>query len=1015
MHTTSRSLTLLGLSAFLALGLTATAQTKDIPVETVPASGPKDKTVAPAAAEEDMIVLSQFTVQGDKTNDYVASESVTGTRVASKLRDLPFQVNVVTAEFMTDFGAFDMSQQLGWVSNISPSDTQGNLVLRGFTTTPFVDGFRRLGNLDIVDTARVEIIKGPAASIYGQTLPGGVVNYVSKTPSATHKDKIDLTVGSDNFFRASVSSTGPVGNSKKLFYLASISTNSRNFEQQLASQQRKSASMMFQYKFDEDTSVSLKINVQKDHNRDRTAIPWIKSSTKGFLTQSDGTPLKYTYTTKDPLTGAPSTKTANVPFPQVLVKYANNPDDLAKIAAYIANPTAYGLNGVNLPLSNTLSTTNSWDRIGTELYQYRSDGILGYNESQLYGLNLIGEHRTASWLSHRFTFDAFDRPYEKQSESGNQVYYNDPSYPDGKIGDATPTWRITPQKGYSSQLDNLFTFKTGPVAHKFLVTFDFAHQQKRDKSITAPNTGTGSNTNTDAYYLVTDSVSGVQYPFNLPLGPRSTGILRYNSSTFAYTAGAQLLDGPLTDKNYFYPTYAQYPNSYNNTSLDDWRASDDYGIFASERASFFNNRLTALVGGRYDYMVNLYKNYLGTDKKSRRSLWDDQALTYQMGLTGYVTKNIILFANKSTAYNPNMQVVNMKQVQRDADGNEIPGAPVGYISQLMPNEAGSGYEYGVRFNLFQEHLNIGVSRFIVDRTNKIDSFTNEYGLSEYVGNGAQRSKGYEVDFNWAVTESLQLLGSYGYNDARYTANTLPYLVGTGTPQNAKTSASMAIRYQFKNTALKGLALMAGARYYSKSLVNVGSGGVISTNPYSSNFKPIIYNTALSNGVLPFPDLPANVAVLSANNSIQKLDPSTGKFVGGNEPTGALSPKTGAVLTNTGLNKGYTALNIPAGWAQYNSGTPMVAGTQYYVLDGNGTTAASYSRTTSIDDNRANVFNEPYTIWTFGLSYSIKTKTYKKMSHTIRLNLDNAFDKFYTYGNGVMGYGREYKVSYSLSF
>lgn len=1002
----SRSLTLLGLSAFIALGASVTAETKDIPVEATSASDQNDKPAreqgsktAPAAADEDVVVLSQFTVQGDKANDYVASESVTGTRVASKLRDLPFQVNVITSEFITDFGAFDMSQQLGWVSNISPSDTQGSLVLRGFATTPFVDGFRRLGNLDIVDTARVEIIKGPAASIYGQTLPGGVVNYVSKRPSNKPQDKIDLTVGNDRFFRASLSSSGPVGASKKLFYLTTLSTNSRNFEQQFASQQRKLGSVMFQYKFDDDTNVSVKINTQKDHNRDRTAIPWIKSSTKGFLTQSDGvTPLKYTYTTKNPLTGALSTKTANVPFPQVIVKYANNPDDLAKIAQYIANPTAFGTNGSTLPLSNTLSTTNSWDRIGTELADYRSDGPRGYNESKMYGANIIAEHRTASWLSHRFTFDLFQRSYEKQSESGNQVYYNDPNYPDGKIGDATPTWRVTPQKGYSSQLDNLFTFDTGPVAHKFLVTFDFAHQQKRDKSITIVS-GTGYND----LYLATDPASGIQYPFNLPLGPRSTGVLRYNSSTNVYTAGAQELAGPLNDSNYYYPTYADHPDSYTNISLNDWRASDDYGIFMSERATFLKGRLTALVGARYDYMVDLYKNYLGTDKKSLRSLWDDQALTYQMGVTGYATKNIIFFANKSTAYNPNMQVVNVKQVAVDADGNAIPGAPISYSSKVMPNESGKGYEYGVRFNLFQEHLNIGLSRFVIDRTNKIDSFTNEYGLSEYVGNGAQRSKGYEVDFNWAITDALQLLGGYGYNDARYTANTLPYLVGTGTPQNAKTNVSFAARYQFKNSALKGLSLMAGVRHYSKSLVNVGSGGVISTNPYSSSFKPVIYNTTLSNGTLPFPDLPVNVAVLSSNCSLT------------NEPTGALNPKTGVVQANGNKDKGYTALNIPTGWAQYTPGMTMNAGTQYYVLDGNGSTAVSYSRTTSIDDNRANVFNDPYTIWTFGVSYNIKTKAYRKLSHTVRFNLENAFDKFYTYGNGVMGYGREYKFSYSLSF
>eukprot|EP01036_Dinobryon_divergens_P020603 gene20603-28270_t len=58
---------------------------------------------APPRDPADIVSLSAFEVMGAPSNDYIASDSVTGTRVASKLKDLPFQVNVVTAEFMTDF------------------------------------------------------------------------------------------------------------------------------------------------------------------------------------------------------------------------------------------------------------------------------------------------------------------------------------------------------------------------------------------------------------------------------------------------------------------------------------------------------------------------------------------------------------------------------------------------------------------------------------------------------------------------------------------------------------------------------------------------------------------------------------------------------------------------------------------------------------------------------------------------------------------------------------------------
>src|ERR1043165_8595436 len=74
---------------------------------------PSEKTTD----NDDTVQLSAFEVTADKDNGYIASESATGTRVASKIRDLPFLVDVVTSDFMRDFAAFDMSQQLGWVPN----------------------------------------------------------------------------------------------------------------------------------------------------------------------------------------------------------------------------------------------------------------------------------------------------------------------------------------------------------------------------------------------------------------------------------------------------------------------------------------------------------------------------------------------------------------------------------------------------------------------------------------------------------------------------------------------------------------------------------------------------------------------------------------------------------------------------------------------------------------------------------------------------------------------------------
>ena len=77
---------------------------------------------------------------------YVASESTTGTRTATKIADLPFVVNVVTADFLNDFDFFSITDGLGYAGSVSSLDTEGNANLRGFATTfQEWNGFYRLG------------------------------------------------------------------------------------------------------------------------------------------------------------------------------------------------------------------------------------------------------------------------------------------------------------------------------------------------------------------------------------------------------------------------------------------------------------------------------------------------------------------------------------------------------------------------------------------------------------------------------------------------------------------------------------------------------------------------------------------------------------------------------------------------------------------------------------------------------------------------------------------------------
>src|SRR5476651_972519 len=144
------------------------------------------QTAAKPEKPDDPVQLSEFTVKENSDNGYIASEAVTGPRLATKIAALPYPITVITSEFMKDFDVFDFSSSVNSLSaSMTGANDEGTVTLRGTTTNNnFIlrNGFYRLGMIDRVNTDRMEVIKGPNAAIYGAANPTGVVNIVAKKP-----------------------------------------------------------------------------------------------------------------------------------------------------------------------------------------------------------------------------------------------------------------------------------------------------------------------------------------------------------------------------------------------------------------------------------------------------------------------------------------------------------------------------------------------------------------------------------------------------------------------------------------------------------------------------------------------------------------------------------------------------------------------------------------------------------------------------------------------------------------
>lgn len=137
---------------------------------------------------------------------------VTSTRTNSHIEDLPVKVEVLGQEDMDEESTIvpgNVSSILGDLSIITiqhTSQTNGNDAIRmqgldaKYTQImrdglPLYDGFSgSLGVLSIppLDLKQVEIIKGSASTLYGGGAIGGLINFISKTPSDSTQTTITL-------------------------------------------------------------------------------------------------------------------------------------------------------------------------------------------------------------------------------------------------------------------------------------------------------------------------------------------------------------------------------------------------------------------------------------------------------------------------------------------------------------------------------------------------------------------------------------------------------------------------------------------------------------------------------------------------------------------------------------------------------------------------------------------------------------------------------------------------------
>ncbi|WP_414586470.1 TonB-dependent siderophore receptor [Scytonema sp. PCC 10023] len=202
--------------------------------ESLPKPSSETQPAKPSASGEEPIEL---VVTGEQEEGYRVQESTTGTKLPVPQRDLPLSVQVVPQAVIRDRGLTRLEEFTENISGVTRFP--GFPFAPGYRVRGFGESYQQLRNgfpdsafinpHGFANVERVEVLKGPASTLYGGNFAfGGVVNTITKKPLDQPFYQANFTVGNYDFFRPTFDIGGPLTANGSLTYRLNASYESAN-------------------------------------------------------------------------------------------------------------------------------------------------------------------------------------------------------------------------------------------------------------------------------------------------------------------------------------------------------------------------------------------------------------------------------------------------------------------------------------------------------------------------------------------------------------------------------------------------------------------------------------------------------------------------------------------------------------------------------------------------------------------------------------------------------------------
>lgn len=174
--------------------------------------------------EEVASILSTITLEATDQHENETKTSAT-TKFSHDVLEVPFSRSFLSKEILMQQDIQRIDEAIQLVSGVYAQNNYGggfwdNYSIRGFTTDPNVSATVIRNGLsvnrglsaprDMVNIESMDILKGPAAALYGRSEMGGLINITAKKPQWEPQGQIYLRGNTEDKYRGSFEYTGPI-------------------------------------------------------------------------------------------------------------------------------------------------------------------------------------------------------------------------------------------------------------------------------------------------------------------------------------------------------------------------------------------------------------------------------------------------------------------------------------------------------------------------------------------------------------------------------------------------------------------------------------------------------------------------------------------------------------------------------------------------------------------------------------------------------------------------------------